>query len=254
MSDETELRSVVEVHIAPLGYEYDRIKEPVLTYNADVLYLLRDPQRKPVTYHDDLVAELTDVGVTMEAREIDLTDMYDVLGEVTTIADEYQDDIVRVNVSSGPKLATVGAALACMATGASGYHVHPESQAHPVQESPRTEGMQLAEQLPSYPLETPTTDQVRILNYIETTTESTYTPKKSDLITFAEENDLSFITQSDPTNEKAKFALLNSRIIDPLQEDGYIAVESVGRTKQISLTDTGQNALHAFRHKLPNQT
>lgn len=254
MVGETELRSVIEVHIAPLGYEYDRIKEPVLTYNADVLYLLRSPQRDSVEYHDDLVAELTGSGVTVESREIDLEDMYDVLGEVTTIADEYRDDIVRVNVSSGPKLATVGAALACMATDASGYHVHPESQPHPVRETPRTEGMQLAEQLPSYPLETPTTDQVRILNYIDTASDSTYTPKKSDLITFAEENDLSFITQSDPANEKAKFALLNNRIIDPLQENGHVAIESVGRTKQVSLSDTGQNALRAFRHKLPDQT
>lgn len=249
MAASAELRSVTEIHVAPLGYEYDRIKTPVLEYDADTLYLLRDPTRERAEYHDRLASELTDAGVAVRSRRIDLGDMYDVLGEVTTIADGHNDDIVRVNVSSGPKLSTVGAALACMMTDAIGYHVHPESRSHPIEASPRTGGMALAEQLPSYPIETPTTDQVRVLDYIDSTLE-TYTPKKSDLITFAEENDLQFLTRSDPANDKAKFALLNNRIIEPLSEDGYIEIEAVGRTKQVLLTETGQNALRAFRHKL----
>ncbi len=250
MTRETELRSIVEVHIAPLGYEFDRIKEPVLEHNADILYLLRDTQQEPLDYHKALETTLTERGVSVHFRKIDLGDMYDVLGEITTIADSYTDDIVRINVSSGPKLAAIGAALACMATDANGYHVHPESRSHPVGETPRTEGMRMAEQLPSYPLETPTKDQVQILNYVDDTDDSTYTPKKSDLITFAEEAELDFITRSEPANDKAKFALLNNRVITPLVDNGYVQVESVGRSKQVSLTETGHNALRAFRHKL----
>lgn len=246
-----ELRSVLEVHIAPLGYEYDRIKEPVLQYNADELYLLADPGREEAAYHPDLVQELETVGVDIHTHDVDLTDMYDVLGEVTTISDDYDDDIVRVNVSSGPKLATVGAALACMATHAIGYHVHPESRPHPIDERPRSEGMALAEQLPNYPLETPTQNQIQVLDYIDSATDDTFTPKKSDLIEFAEENELEFLTRSDPSNDKAKFALLNNRILEPLLSKAYVEVESVGRTKQVLLTPTGRDALRAFRHKLP---
>ena len=249
MVDNAELRSVAEIHVAPLGYEYDRIKTPVVEYGADALYLLRDPSRGRTEYHDRLASELTDAGVAVRSRRIDLGDMYDVLGEVTTIADGHADDIVRVNVSSGPKLSTVGAALACMVTDAIGYHVHPDSRSHPIEESPRTEGMAMAEQLPTYPIETPTTDQLRILEYVDSTVE-TYTPKKSDLIEFAEEESLDFITRSEPANDKAKFALLNNRIVDPLVEDGYLDIETVGRTKQVTLTETGRNALRAFRHKL----
>jgi hypothetical protein len=250
MAGRTELRSVTEIHIAPLGYEYDRIRTPVVEYGADALYLLRDPTRPRAEYHDRLSSELTDAGVSVRSRRVELDDMYDVLGEVTTIADGHADDIVRVNVSSGPKLATIGAALACMATDAIGYHVHPDSRGHPIEEAPRTEGMAMAEQLPSYPIETPTTDQIRVLEYIDSTASESYTPKKSDLIEFAEENELTFITRSKPSNDKAKFALLNNRIVDPLSANGYIETEPVGRTKQISLTETGRNALRAFRHKL----
>jgi hypothetical protein len=250
MADDTELRSVTEIHVAPLGYEYDRIEAPVIEYGADTLYLLRDPELRTADYHDRLSSALTEAGVAVRSRRVDLDDIYDVLGEVTTIADGHADDIVRVNVSSGPKLATVGAALACMATEAIGYHVHPESRAHPIETTPRTEGMELAEQLPSYPLETPSTDQVRILEHIDSMSSDAYTPKKSDLIEFAESEELTFMTRSKPANDKAKFALLNNRILDPLSANGYVDVESVGRTKQVSLTETGENALRAFRHKL----
>jgi len=250
MTGETALQSVNEVHIAPLGYEYDRIKRPVLEYGADELYLLGDRSREQVSYHEKLLAALEESGLTVHYQPIDLENVYDVLGEITTIIDAHEGDIVRVNVSSGSKLAAIGAALACMATDAGGYHVHPETRVHPVDEQPRTEGMRIAEQLPSYPLETPTEDQVRILDYIESADNELTTPRKSDLITFAEEQQLNFMTKSKPANEKAKFALLNNRIVDPLVADGYVVVESVGRTKQVSLTDTGENALRAFRHKL----
>jgi len=250
MPPESALHSIDEVHIAPLGYEFDRIKEPVIEYGADVLYLLGDRELHRTSYHERLEAELTERGVTVHRDEVDLDDVYDVLGTITTIVDGYDDDILRVNVSSGPKLAAVGAALACMATDASGYHVHPESRSHPIAETPRTAGMEVAEPLPSYPLETPTADQVLVLDYVDRESDGTYTPKKSDLIAFAEDADLTFMRRADPANEKAKFALLNNRIVDPLVEQGYVRIESVGRTKQVTLTDTGRNALRAFRHKL----
>jgi hypothetical protein len=31
---------------------------------------------------------------------------------------------------------------------------------------------------------------------------------------------------------------------------GYVEVESVGPTKQVTVTETGENAMRAFRHKL----
>lgn len=250
MTADSGLRQVRKVHVAPLGYEYDRIEVPVREYGADVLYLITGSDRDRTPYHDRLEADLTDRGVSVRTREVRLDDVYDVLGEITTIVDHHADDIVRVNVSSGPKLAAVGAALACMATDATGYHVHPEEQAHPVEETPRTEGMALAEPVPSYPMETPTADQVRILAYLDGETRETYTPKKSDLISFAEDEELEFLVRSDPANEKAKFALLNNRIVEPLVEKGYVDIEPVGRTKQVTLTETGENALRAFRHML----
>lgn len=248
------MREIREIHIAPLGYEYDRIVEPVRTYDADEVYLLAaENAADHAGYHDELVERLEGEGVEVTRRSVDLQDVYAVLGIVTTITAEHADDVVRVNVASGAKLADIGCAIACMATDATAYYVHPESHVPPLDREPLTEGVADVEVLPSYPVETPTTDQVAVLDYVQRTTTEAYTPKKSDLIEFSEDEGLSYVTEANPANDKAKFALLNTHIVEPLVEREYIRVESVGRQKQIALTDTGENALKAFRHKLREQ-
>ncbi|WP_459194040.1 HFX_2341 family transcriptional regulator domain-containing protein [Halosimplex sp. J119] len=246
------MRTIDEVHVVPLGYEHDRILRPVRKHDADVVYLLApDGEHTPLTpYQQALVEELEGDGRTIRYRQTDLDDLYDVLAVVTTVAADHENDVVRVNVSSGGKLAAIGSAIACMATDATAYYVRVDEHVPNLESNPRTRGMNDDIVLPSYPIEAVSRDQVAILDYLETTNDETYTAKKSDLIEYAESERLSFIADADPANDKAKFALLNANVVDPLAEDGYIAVEQVGRQKQIRLTETGENVLHAFRHKL----
>ncbi|MFB6140999.1 MAG: DUF6293 family protein [Halosimplex sp.] len=246
------MRTIDEVHVVPLGYEHDRILHPVRKHDADVVYLLApDGDHTPLTpYQEALLEELESDGRAVRFRETDLDDLYDVLAVVTTVAADHENDVVRVNVSSGGKLAAIGSAIACMATDATAYYVRVDEHVPDLESDPRTRGMRDDEVLPSYPIEAVSRDQVAILAYLEETNSETYTAKKSDLIDHAESAGLSFIADADPANDKAKFALLNANVVDPLTEDGYVEVERVGRQKQIRLTETGQNVLHAFRHKL----
>lgn len=245
------MQTIDEVHIAPLGFEYDRILGPVRQYNVDSLYLLEhdDPGSAP-DYHDDLRGELADLDVAVRTRSVDLFDIYDVLGVVTTLTADHAGDIVRVNVSSGSKLSAVGAAIACMATEATAYYVHPEGYRYAEREESQSYGYEDDEVLPSYPIESPTADQVAVMEFLAETNTDAYTVKKKDLIEYAEEEGLAFVADNEPANDKAKFALLNANVVEPLLEDGYVAVEDVGRRKQVTLTDTGADALRAFRHKI----
>ena len=245
------MNTIDEVHVAPLGYEYDRILGPARKYGVDIIYLLEhDGPSEPTDYHDDLRAELRDLGVEVRSRDVDLMDIYDVLGVVTTLTAEHEDDIVRVNVSSGSKLSAVGAAIACMCTDATAYYVHPEGYPYADRQERQSYGYAADEVLPSYPIEAPTTDQVAVMAYLAEANTDAYTVKKKDIIDHAEEVGLSFVADNDPANDKAKFALLNANVVEPLLEDQYISVEDVGRRKQVTLTDTGEDALRAFRHKL----
>jgi hypothetical protein len=246
------MNPIDEVHIAPLGYEYDRILCPARRYGIDIIYLLEhdEPEDNKPDYHEELRQELKEESIEVRSRTVDLLDIYDVLGIVTTLVSEHTDDIVRVNVASGSKLSAVGATIACMATDATAYYVHPEGYAHADREERQSYGYAGDEVLPSYPIESPTTDQVAAMDFLDSSMTDIYTPKKKDIIEYAEEEDLSFISDNQPANDKAKFALLNANIVDPLKESGYVEVDTVGRQKQVALTDTGQDALRAFRHKL----
>jgi len=251
-----DMQPIEEVHVVPLGYEHDRILSPIREHDADRVYLLAaaHQDRHLTPYQEALVEELEADSRAVAFRETDLADIYDVLAVVTTVAAEHAEDVVRVNVSSAGKLAAIGSAIACMATDATAYYVHVEEHVPDLESNPRTRGFKEAEVLPSYPIEAVSYDQVAVLDYLAETNTDAYTAKKSDLIEFAEAAELSFMTEADPANDKAKFALLNANIVDPLESDGYIAVEAVGRQKQIELTETGWNVLHAFRHKLQDDS
>jgi len=246
------MKTIDEVHVAPLGFEYDRILGPAERYGIDVIYLLEhdEPDEARPAYHADLVVELENAGIEVRTRTVDLMDVYDVLGVVTTLVAMHPDDIVRVNVSSGSKLSAVGATIACMATGATAYYAHPEGYTYADLEEQESYGYAGDEVLPSYPIESPTTDQVAVMAFLEEANTERHTAKKKDVIEYAEVEGLSFLADNQPANDKAKFALLNANVIEPLVEDGYLDVERVGRRKQISLTDTGEAALRAFAHKL----
>jgi len=245
------MQSIDEVHIAPLGFEYDRIVGPAEEYDVDVVYLLEHDDRLDAPeYHDDVRDRLADLGASLRSRSVDLFDIYDVLGVVTTLVAEHEEDIVRVNVTSGSKLSAVGATIACMATDATAYYVHPEGYRYADREERQSYGYADDEVLPSYPIESPTTDQVAVMDFLAERNTDAYTVKKKDIIEFAESEELSFVADSDPANDKAKFALLNANVVEPLLEDGYVAVEDVGRRKQVTLTDTGEDALRAFRHQI----
>ncbi|GAA0311922.1 hypothetical protein GCM10009037_29780 [Halarchaeum grantii] len=246
------MQTINEIHIAPLRFEYDRVLGAAERYGIDTIYLLEHEERdtEQPAYHSELVDELNDMGVTVRTRTINLFDVYDVLGRVTTLITQHADDIVRVNVSSGSKLSAVGATIACMATDATAYYAYPETYAHDGREEPVSHGYAEDEVLPSYPIESPTTDQVAVMSFLDETNTGVHTAKKKDIIEYAEESALSFIADNQPANDKAKFALLNANVVDPLVANGYLAIERVGRQKQVSLTETGEAVLRAFEHKL----
>ncbi|WP_436347498.1 HFX_2341 family transcriptional regulator domain-containing protein [Natronorubrum sp. FCH18a] len=262
---------VKRVHIVPLGYEYDRILEPIRAQRADLVYLLADERTddggdSAVTadYHDDLLAELESTVPDVETRRCDLGDVYAVLGEVTTIAAEHADDTVSVNVSGAGTIPAIGATMACMdvSTDAHAYYVEPSDYAHEGEREPISTGVAEIERLPTYPIDSPTPDQVAIMGFLADPDAwdgyheaRTTPPKKKDLIEYARDRGLSFMADRRPPEErggedKGAFRVLDTHVLEPLEADGYVTIESVGRRRVVELTEQGGNAYRAFKHKL----
>jgi hypothetical protein len=278
---DTSVPSVAErrVHVAPLGHERDRIVEPLRRHGADVVYLLADaPGREaPRGAVDFEAAEASDPADTrvdldrltdyqrdawaaaaefasVRALSVELADVYDVLGVTTTIAARHDagdpdGDRLFANVSTGPRIAAVGVAMACMIVGARPYSVEPERHRHDVSEEPLTEGVERTVDLPLYPMDAPTTDQVAVLGRLRERDDDHVTTDKWNLIEWARERDLSFLREAG-ASRTAKYRALETHVLSPLRDHGYVELEDVGRSDTVRLTETGRRVFFAFKHKL----
>lgn len=246
-----DIRSMRRVQIAPLGYERDRVFLPATRLNADRLYLLVEPDTyTTVSYHETLRDDLESEGIEVEDHEVSLHDVYDVMGVTTTVAAKHADDEVLVNISSGTNVAAVGAAIACMTTHATAFSVEPESYGHDIHEAPLTRGVVDIGQLPDYPIESPTREQIAVMGYVRERDDRGYTVHKRDLIEFAEREELPFMTESPTENRQSKYRRLDAHVVDPLESKGYLDLRRAGRRTLVSLTETGESVYRAFEHKL----
>jgi len=204
----------------------------------------------------------------VRALPVELADVYDVLGVTTTVAAHHgaggdsrsgaaaardrtsgTGDRLFANVSTGPRVAAVGVAMACMIVGARPYSVEPEVHRHDVREEPLTTGVERTVDLPLYPMDAPTRDQVAILGRLYDRAEGDRTTDKWNLIEWARERDLAFLREAGESRT-AKYRALETRILDPLRERGYVDLEPVGRSDTVHLTGIGRRVFFAFQHKL----
>lgn len=248
---------VERVHVMPLGFEHDRIVEPAIEYCADRVILLDwiadDIERPP--YHADVFADLDAAGIEVERRDCELFDLYDSIAVIAEIAtaeatSDDEDDVgndVYVNLATGSKITAIGGMIACMVTGnASPYYVRAERYASGAE--PVGYGMELVIDLPTYPMDRPDRQQIAVLDrLVEAGPQS-----KKQLIRFGSDSELPFVRDCDrpfdasgkPT--KQSYARLRRHVVDPLADRGFVAVESVGTTRQVRVTEAGRNARTAF--------
>lgn len=257
MSSETiaSMKVRERIHIAPLGFEFDRIFLPAVQFDADRVILLEylAPDIEKPSYHDELPEKLEDEGIDCIQYETDIFDLYESISKIAELASTFDEHNVYVNLSSGSKVTAIAGMIACMATeAAEPYYVRAETYTSDLH-TPTTKGMELVMDIPTYRMDHPEPQQIAILNYIHRvkTEQSTRSiVSKSELIDFAEEETLPFIQNYSGNTKKGKYRLLRSHIIDPLRERGFIEVSSAGTRNDISLTEDGENTLKAFRYLL----
>lgn len=249
----TELGAPMRIHIVPLGYEKDRIVEPVIELEADrVLFLQPDTSKEAIDqpdYLDNVREEIRDAGIETETIDCDIFTLYDSLGTIAELANEFRDHNVYVNLAAGSKVTAIGGMIACMATGAIPYYVRAESYAGG-DNNPVAFGVKSIEMLPRYHIEEPDPQRIAVLEHVQSKGRVT----KTDLIEFGERKGLPFISRYDTEDvqnpDRGYYRRLNTQVIEPLESQGYIEVEKHSKYQYISLTDSGENRLQAFRYLL----
>ena len=104
------------VYIVPLRDDPDHATDSVLANRADRVHLLPDTHDCDTADRDASAERLSEHDVAVETYAVDHMDMYAVLGPATTLASrpEHDGDEVFINVSTGSRVAALGAALGCI--------------------------------------------------------------------------------------------------------------------------------------------
>lgn len=240
-----EMQVSERVHVMPLGYEEERAYLAAEKLKADKVVLVAHPDTDK--YVSTVDTELTNRGIEVEVVRCDIFDLYSSLGMIAELIYEHRDEQVFVNISTGGKITAIAGMIACMVTGAESYYVQAEDY-----EMNIPKGIASIKSLPRYPIEAPDAQQIHVLDYIKERQEEGDLPTKGDLIRYGETAELPFIANHD-VEDKGKYRLLDSHIIHPLEEKGYITIEKSGREKDIGLTKNGEGTLRAFRYMIMDE-
>jgi len=72
---------------------------------------------------------------------------------------------------------------------------------------------------------------------------------KWNLIEWARERELLFLREAGESRT-AKYRVLETHVLSPLRERGYVKLEDVGRSDTVRLTETGRRVFFPFKHKI----
>lgn len=243
MSKHARLR----IHIAPLGFESDRIVLPAVEMKADKVWVLihNNPKKtKAKSYLDDIKTRLRRERIEFNVKELDRLNLFDIIKNVRNIVNKEENNTYYVNVSSGSKIQAVACTMACMMFNEKNnlvpYYVQPEKyfEYDGVQMS---EGLEEIIDLPQYNIKTPNRKLIQTLQIIK---EYGNKIDKSKLAIAVDKKEIIKIGAKEKNYEQARFTSLDKNIIQPLKDDwDFVKVEKIGRTRWIELTTKGKRIL-----------
>ena len=235
----------LRVHIAPVGFEIDRIVIPARKMRADKVWLIA---------HNNLSQDkarpfLEKVRRTLEKRDIEVKEitvnrnrLFEIVKTVKEIIVQERDHDIYLNVASGSKIHAVGMMMATMIfddrSNLHPFYAQAKEYHHTKVSEPQTTGIEEIHDLPTYRIHTP---QKKHLDALKILVEHDGKMKKKEMAELAEDEKIIIINAEPSNHSQARFASLDKNIIAPLENEWrYISTEKVGRNRWIHLTDEGR--------------
>jgi len=237
------------VHIVSHGWEVARVVDPIYELKADkVVLILPENDAFVADFELEMLEDLESTDrLEVETRRGNLYNLDSTLQVFTQAVKDHEDDDVYINVSTGSQVAAIAGMMAAQTSDATPFYVEPtlaDPDADEVQtpEEPVISTAGDISELPVFELQGPSPEQLRILGYLYGDDGVT----KKELIEYAETEELPFIANTEAESDEGRYRLLESHIITPLTENGYVSVEKAGREKKVHIEDRGVDALAAF--------
>lgn len=244
------------VHIAPVGFEVERVTQPILGERADRVYLLtRKEDDAAAPFLEEVVRRLERAPHPIDIR-IERAEIWSVFGALGLLrrlfeqegrADRRAPGVVplRVNVSTGTKITAIAGTLACMLWRGEAYYVQV-TQAWYSGLTPRigpvNDVVRAVDPVSVYELRAPGGELVEVLEALHRRGGAL---RKRELI---RELGLDRLTGPDGrlASPQAQHSRLRTRLLPLEHRWGFVAVDPAGARGRVRLTDQGRLALLMF--------
>ena len=234
----------LRIHIAPVGYEIDRIVLPAKKMRADKVFLLvhENPNEDKATkFYDIIDKKLQKLDIETEKVYHNRLDLFQIIKSVKELIQSQSNDSVYVNLASGSKIQLVACMMACQMfndnSNVSPYYVEAKEYTGFSGEA-ISKGIKEIQAVPSYEIKKPEPKLIQALKIIK---ENNGKLSKKEMARICLDEKL--ITINAENESQATYASLDQNIISPLEKKwGFIEVEKIGRTRWIKITDEGSNA------------
>jgi hypothetical protein len=251
----------LRVHVAPVGFEIDRIVLPAIKMKADRVWLVAHNEPhvdKGDKFVKVIQSKLNDARIECLQAQANRIDLFDILRALRTIFVQEKGNSILVNVSVGSKIQAIASMMACMMfkdiTTIKPYYVVPEiyNSSLTKEETQETEGIKDIIGLPEYKIEIPSDKLIRCLDIINKKTDGKIT--KRQLKDLAMEDNLIRVDYDNKKKNGAKrvrleysdqaaYMALNKNLIEPLLNWKFITETKIGSHHIVSLTEDGKHAL-----------
>jgi hypothetical protein len=245
----TNMSNIVNlrVHVAPVGFEIDRIALAAKQMKADRVWLLMhtEPSKdRAQGFMEKIKAQLKKEKIEVQIAHSNRFDLFKLLRALKEIVQKEEGNDIFVNCSSGSKIQAIACMMACMMfqgkTRLTPYYAEPESYAS-VKGEQLSMGLKTVVKLPAYEIHTPKPALVQALKIIK---EHGGKITKKEMAKLADEKKLIIVNAKEENFQQARFASLDKNIIQPLQDEWkFVEVERIGRTRWITMTQEGDGAV-----------
>jgi hypothetical protein len=244
------------IHIAPVGFEVERVTEPILSERADRVYLITRPDDdagRP--FVEEVLRRLRAQPrpIEVEVRRANIWDVFEALAEMRAIfgqeqrLDRHAPNTVpiRVNVSTGTKITAIAGTLACMLWKGEPYYAQVSRAWYSgltPKVRPINDVVTRIDPVSVYELRAPTNELVQVLEALERRGGEL---RKRELI---RELRLDSTGGRDgrSLSPQAQHSRLRSRL-DPLEGKwGFVVTSQPGGRGRVRLTPQGRLALALF--------
>jgi len=238
--------SNLRVHIAPVGYEIDRIVIPAKERKADKVWLLvhdNPSEDKALSYIEKITKLLKKEKIKVVKEYHNRLDMFQIIKSVKKIIEQENENSIFVNLASGSKIQAIACMMACMMFNDKKNLVpfYAEAKVYPgFSGKQMSYGVKNLTQVPTYEIKIPDEKLLKALKLIKDNGGKLTKKQMADL---ADKQGIIKINAEKDNYNQARFASLDKNIIQPLLEKWkFIDVEKVGRNRWIIITKEGENA------------